>query len=50
MNTQAVTLLTADSVNLISISDDIKCEERFEKLMQQINEEKDIEEKTLKHK
>ena len=44
MNTQAVALLTADSVNLTNISDDTRCEESFEKLMQQINEEKDIEE------
>ena len=44
MNTQAVTLLKADSVNLTNISDDTRCEESFEKLMQKINEEKDIEE------
>ena len=44
MNTQAVTLLKADSVNLTNVSDDTRCEESFEKLMQQINEEKDIEE------
>lgn len=44
MNTQAVTLLTADAVNLTNVSDNLKCEESFEKLMQAINEEKDIEE------